>query len=262
MSSLSSSKRTRDDEESSVFNGSDGEAKDEEVDEGDGRSLSPELLPTSNTKKRGRKRAPGNQIERRTAQNRVAQRAFRERKMNYIKDLEAKVEEYKALLESGALPAADGELKIIRLRNKELEEENQLLKRMTSSITFDFKPPTDASDSCTRCSAERMKTLEFMRLNQTLQSRVAALEAECVRLQQSESTGNLMSLNSVPSTSDIQRIMNICQQQPGSPPLSDSLLRHSLHLQVPQLTVRHQLPHNHQFEAQKTNGSMYLQTND
>ncbi|KAJ3208892.1 hypothetical protein HDU67_006494 [Dinochytrium kinnereticum] len=106
-------------------------------------------------RKPGRKLAQTTPANKRTAQNRAAQRAFRERKERYLKDLEAKAEELEALrkaMASGGMipaPAAGSaathspekdilmaENRSLKNRISELESENSVLREMT--FTFDF----------------------------------------------------------------------------------------------------------------------------
>ena len=69
--------------------------------------------------------------QKRKAQNRAAQRAFRERKERHVKDLEAKV----AALEETTAKMAD-ENSRLKHRLAKLESENNILKG--SNITFTF----------------------------------------------------------------------------------------------------------------------------
>ncbi|KAI9349675.1 hypothetical protein BDR26DRAFT_915367 [Obelidium mucronatum] len=95
--------------------------------------------------KRGRKLAPlpEEPENKRLAQNRIAQRAFRERKVNHVKELETKVAELTAIIEgseqmASVLQVAELKQKVKELeeRNKQLVEENQQLRQMT----FSFDP--------------------------------------------------------------------------------------------------------------------------
>ncbi|KAJ3191749.1 DNA-binding transcription factor yap1 [Irineochytrium annulatum] len=97
-------------------------------------------------KKPGRKLAQTEPTNKRTAQNRAAQRAFRERKERYVRDLEARVEELENASKGGAAsaPAApskdmmevEHENKKLKQRVSELESENSILREMTFSFDF------------------------------------------------------------------------------------------------------------------------------
>ncbi|KAJ3110792.1 DNA-binding transcription factor yap1 [Phlyctochytrium bullatum] len=108
----------------------------------------------SQKRKPGRKLAQTVPANKRTAQNRAAQRAFRERKERYLKDLEAKAEELDKLrkaMAEGSLPTTaaapeSGDRDVLMKENKslkeriaELENENTVLREMTFS--FDFSKP-------------------------------------------------------------------------------------------------------------------------
>ncbi|KAJ3199956.1 hypothetical protein HK099_002949 [Clydaea vesicula] len=94
---------------------------------------------TKQKKKPGRKPTQNDPANKRTAQNRAAQRAFRERKEKYLFDLEAKVKE---LEEANKLSNFENALNLIQ-ENKQLKEtiknlksENSMLKDM--QFTFDY----------------------------------------------------------------------------------------------------------------------------
>ncbi|KAI8837182.1 hypothetical protein BJ741DRAFT_167005 [Chytriomyces cf. hyalinus JEL632] len=98
--------------------------------------------------KPGRKIASEEPADKKVAQQRAASRAFRERKANYIKELEDKVAHLTALLSGNAsTPTSDAGASapqptqdpLLAQRVAALEAENTLLRQMTFS--FDFKPP-------------------------------------------------------------------------------------------------------------------------
>ncbi|KAJ3242990.1 hypothetical protein HDU78_000943 [Chytriomyces hyalinus] len=98
--------------------------------------------------KPGRKIASEEPADKKVAQQRAASRAFRERKANYIKELEEKVAHLTALLSGNAsTPTSDAGASatqptqdpLLAQRVAALEAENTLLRQMTFS--FDFKPP-------------------------------------------------------------------------------------------------------------------------
>ncbi|KAJ3021929.1 UNVERIFIED_CONTAM: hypothetical protein HDU68_009398 [Siphonaria sp. JEL0065] len=102
--------------------------------------------------KRGRKLAPlpVEPENKRLAQNRIAQRAFRERKVNHVKDLETKVAELTQIIQGSKqlaplLEVADLKQKVQELedRNAALVAENNQLRQMTFS--FDPKLQTQLS---------------------------------------------------------------------------------------------------------------------
>ncbi|KAJ3411520.1 hypothetical protein HDV05_002081 [Chytridiales sp. JEL 0842] len=117
-------------------------------------------------KKPGRKPATTEPTNKRTAQNRAAQRAFRERKEQYVRDLEKRVEMLEAMRKNDPLPHAAGassttsssssddpsaishlphvesealanENSTLRQRISELESENTILREM--HFGFDFR---------------------------------------------------------------------------------------------------------------------------
>ncbi|KAJ3132924.1 DNA-binding transcription factor yap1 [Physocladia obscura] len=107
----------------------------------DGNNADPD--PESQPKKKerakpGRKLANDEPANKRVAQSREAQRAFRERRANHVKELEAKVDDLTKIVEAkGPTPVE------IALTEKvtALETENSILRQMT--FNFDFaKQPT------------------------------------------------------------------------------------------------------------------------
>ncbi|TPX58997.1 hypothetical protein PhCBS80983_g02786 [Powellomyces hirtus] len=87
-------------------------------------------------KKPGRKPATTEPANKRTAQNRAAQRAFRERKERYVKELEerlAQLEEAQEKSEGGELV---GENSRLRQKIAELENENRVLRQMPFAFEF------------------------------------------------------------------------------------------------------------------------------
>ncbi|KAJ3018617.1 UNVERIFIED_CONTAM: hypothetical protein HDU68_011066 [Siphonaria sp. JEL0065] len=142
--------------------------------------------------KRGRKKGPGNTLERRTAQNRLAQRNFRERRMHYVKELEEKLEEYKTLLAAGNTKGLVEDNKTLRSRIAELEQENELLRRMNvplelnaGVITSTKIEDTPVPPRCGQCTSEQIKTAECMKLNKELEVKVNQLELDCTTLRAS-----------------------------------------------------------------------------
>jgi hypothetical protein len=101
-----------------------------------------ESLPRDLTvkKKPGRKPASTEATDKRTALNRAAQRAFRERKQKYIEELEHRVKE----LEEKTRQLDPQKLE---KRIRELEEENQQLKQ--SRLDFVWPPLAGLSTSAT-----------------------------------------------------------------------------------------------------------------
>src|SRR5690606_215643 len=112
---------------------------------------------TTTAKKPGRKPLTSEPTSKRKAQNRAAQRAFRERKEKHLRDLEQKVEDLTKASES-----ANSENSILRAQIEQLQTELQEYKRRlhhsemsktvrTSPLTlpgfqFDF-PPFGGSNS-------------------------------------------------------------------------------------------------------------------
>ena len=76
--------------------------------------------------------------QKRKAQNRAAQRAFRERKDRHVKDLEAKV----TALEEVTSKVADENTRL-KSRLVELEAENNALKGSNITFTFPVTPDYD-----------------------------------------------------------------------------------------------------------------------
>ncbi|KAJ3057240.1 DNA-binding transcription factor yap1 [Rhizophlyctis rosea] len=86
----------------------------------------------SDRKKPGRKPARDDQpVDRRTAQNRAAQRAFRERKEKYVKALEGRVIELQDALKAAQVPDPLPQ----RQREEKLVEENRHLKEENRQLT-------------------------------------------------------------------------------------------------------------------------------
>ncbi|KAJ3059944.1 DNA-binding transcription factor yap1, partial [Rhizoclosmatium hyalinum] len=87
----------------------------------------------------GRKLDTSTPTDKRVAQSREAQRAFRERKANHVKELESKVAELTALVEGKGPSKTELEL---QQKVEALTAENSLLRQMTFS--FDFSHPLAA----------------------------------------------------------------------------------------------------------------------
>ncbi|KAI9205136.1 uncharacterized protein BJ171DRAFT_598715 [Polychytrium aggregatum] len=103
----------------------------------------PFLAPAPTKKKPGRKPSSTEPPNKRTAQNRAAQRAFRERKERYVKELEARVhqlENMQTTTEPTSNVTLESENKILKQKVEELERENSTLREMT--FTFKYAPPT------------------------------------------------------------------------------------------------------------------------
>ncbi|KAJ3396104.1 DNA-binding transcription factor yap1 [Lobulomyces angularis] len=93
-------------------------------------------------KKPGRKPTQIDPSNKRTAQNRAAQRAFRERKEKYLSDLETKVRE---LEEANKLSKGESTLKLIQ-ENKQLKETIENLRTENSMLKvslFELKINSD-----------------------------------------------------------------------------------------------------------------------
>ncbi|RIA99508.1 hypothetical protein C1645_730777 [Glomus cerebriforme] len=103
--------------------------------------------PTEPQKKKpGRKPLTNTPSSKRKAQNRAAQRAFRERKERYVKELENKIKE----LESVSAKSAQ-ENQQLKTLVEQLQAENFILKQ--TSFTFDF-PLDKANDTTIPLSSE------------------------------------------------------------------------------------------------------------
>ncbi|KAJ3018616.1 UNVERIFIED_CONTAM: hypothetical protein HDU68_011065 [Siphonaria sp. JEL0065] len=140
-------------------------------------------------KKPGRKQVNTKPADKRTAQNRIAQRLFRERKQNYVKELEQKVDELNAIISGNPQLSSAGELFTLKKRVSDLEQENQSLKQ---SPAFLFKSgqsnndmdiqQTSALQQCVSCASEKRKVQEYAAKNQELELKVYGLQAECNNL--------------------------------------------------------------------------------
>ncbi|KAI8613623.1 hypothetical protein BC830DRAFT_463608 [Chytriomyces sp. MP71] len=125
------------------------------------------ILPSQQDQKPGRAK-PGRKMvnsepqDKKVAQQRAASRAFRERKANYIKELEQKVADLSAQLASAGsgplpqqpqpLPPPQNPDPILAQRVATLEAENTLLRQMTFS--FDFKRQEPHQIRCSRCKSK------------------------------------------------------------------------------------------------------------
>ncbi|KAI8809005.1 hypothetical protein BJ742DRAFT_246223 [Cladochytrium replicatum] len=138
------------------------------------------LLPNGK-KKPGRKPATTEPTNKRTAQNRAAQRAFRERKERYVKDLEARVKELEAA-NSAALagtpndPALIGQAPstvslivenlALRTKVKQLQSENFSLRNSTPAPVA--APPASAAAASVRASSTSSSATDlFLRSSST-----------------------------------------------------------------------------------------------
>ncbi|KAJ3030474.1 UNVERIFIED_CONTAM: hypothetical protein HDU68_008890 [Siphonaria sp. JEL0065] len=133
----------------------------------------------NSTSNRGRKKTTTEAPSRKAALNRDAQRALRERKAAYIKDLETKCAQMAATLSqlqqvnnthtsfpSPELMAAKKDVDLLKRRNLELELENSVLKALQPL------PP----NACISCHSERAKTKICMDQILSLESAVADLK--------------------------------------------------------------------------------------
>ncbi|KAJ1550671.1 hypothetical protein HK096_005652, partial [Nowakowskiella sp. JEL0078] len=107
------------------------------------------LLP-SGKKKPGRKPSNIEPTNKRTAQNRAAQRAFRERRERYVKDLEIRVQQLESI--SSGVESTETSLNLLRenlqLKQKiqELETHNSSLKNMSFNLEFPLLEKAVASN--------------------------------------------------------------------------------------------------------------------
>lgn len=110
----------------------------------DAPSASDEITATAK-RKVGRRQRDDEPKSKRTAQNRAAQRAFRERKQAYLQELEARVYELEALQQVKDFDLAK-ENHRLNQKLKELEFENNRLKT-NNSFHFEFPiPPQTSTD--------------------------------------------------------------------------------------------------------------------
>ncbi|KAJ3346777.1 hypothetical protein HDU83_002675 [Entophlyctis luteolus] len=141
-----------------------------------GYRSSPEPSDPKTPKKPGRKRTETPADDRRTAQNRLAQRAFRDRKLQYVKDLETKVEQLTAIVEGSSefSKAYD----CVNLRNQVAELESKLLI-LGNSAAPDDRPFKDSADiECLNCASERLKVEQLTEVNNQLQANLILLQDE------------------------------------------------------------------------------------
>ncbi|KAJ3139385.1 hypothetical protein HK100_011722 [Physocladia obscura] len=92
---------------------------------GSNSASTPAISANKPRSKPGRKRTDVPADDKRTAQNRIAQRAFRDRKLQYVKDLETRVQQLSAIVEGN--PEFVALKETTDLRNRISELEHQLL---------------------------------------------------------------------------------------------------------------------------------------
>ncbi|OMJ17881.1 AP-1-like transcription factor CAP1 [Smittium culicis] len=88
---------------------------------------------SNNSKKVGRKPVESESTNKRVAQNRAAQRAFRERKQQHVKLLEKEIDDLKKAKE-----LADKEAESLRIKVDMLIKENNVIKQSLPSSSFNF----------------------------------------------------------------------------------------------------------------------------
>ncbi|KAJ3206581.1 hypothetical protein HDU82_004425 [Entophlyctis luteolus] len=154
---------------------------------------SPEPSDPKTPKKPGRKRTETPADDRRTAQNRLAQRAFRDRKLQYVKDLETKVEQLTAIVEGNSefSEAYD----CFNLRNQVAELESKLLA-FQNSAPDDYRSKASADAECLNCASERLKLEQLTEANNQLQASCIQLQDENNVYKQLMSTSSLFASTS------------------------------------------------------------------
>ncbi|KAI9349615.1 hypothetical protein BDR26DRAFT_915324 [Obelidium mucronatum] len=152
----------------------------EDTDGGGSPTTSTSTGGQKTRKKPGRKQVNTKPADKRTAQNRIAQRLFRERKQNYVKELEQKIEELTEIISGNPQLSVTGDILALTKRVSELEQENQNLKKETNNNTLAPNPPTYTA--CTQCTAEKLRTKEIASRNQELELKVFDLQSECNNL--------------------------------------------------------------------------------
>ncbi|KAJ3265955.1 hypothetical protein HDU77_003045 [Chytriomyces hyalinus] len=151
----------------------------------------------------------------RAGQNREAQRAYRERKEQYVKSLEQKVQELQDLLaqkDGNSITTAtttptssETNAQFLQLELFEIKNENELLKKLvaattassapTSSTTASPSPPVNVSDStqsdCLNCIKLQLKSIELETQNKLLLQEIFELKQQAVGVTfQGVSVGN------------------------------------------------------------------------
>jgi len=117
----------------------------------DSTTTSPGFTPSNSDeeqpkKKLGRKVSNQPANTKRIAQNRIAQRAFRERKENHLKELESRIKELEEANQKAGTLQLLNENKALRYRIAQLQGENAALK--DAQFTFNFQDlPTAISNS-------------------------------------------------------------------------------------------------------------------
>ncbi|KAI8837155.1 hypothetical protein BJ741DRAFT_708120 [Chytriomyces cf. hyalinus JEL632] len=152
----------------------------------------------------------------RAGQNREAQRAYRERKEQYVKSLEQKVQELQDLLAqkdgntattttTTTTTSSETNAQFLQLELFEVKNENELLKKLvaattsssapTSSTTASPSPPVNLSDSmqpeCLSCIKLQLKSIELETQNKLLLQEIYELKHQAVGVTfQGVSVGN------------------------------------------------------------------------
>ncbi|KAG0182226.1 hypothetical protein DFQ28_006983 [Apophysomyces sp. BC1034] len=168
----------------------------------------PQQVPTT-PKRPGRKpleRAPSNELlldpkQKRKAQNRAAQRAFRERKEKHVSELQERIRE---LEDACALKDEDLIKENLKLKQelKKLQEENYALKG--TMFTFQFPVPTDGESTTTPVKGETVASLSSNSFSSgnSCSGEEGLSSTSSDHSPQSHTTLDVDNLNSTPSSKD------------------------------------------------------------
>ncbi|KAJ3129188.1 hypothetical protein HK100_008771 [Physocladia obscura] len=162
---------------------------------------------------RGRKKSEAEPTSRRQGQVREAQRALRERKVQYIRNLEAQVAELSAKLnvaqpqETRTL-VSDLETQIVNLQTECAFLRQQQQQQQQLVTAFDPSKFNQIKAECISCVAERMKSEIYLSQIRFLDGKVCELNAELSLLRQSTVASKATNLGLFQSDSQIFDFQN------------------------------------------------------
>ncbi|ORY33546.1 hypothetical protein BCR33DRAFT_856202 [Rhizoclosmatium globosum] len=125
--------------------------------------------------------------EERSRRNLENQRAFRQRKEEYIKSIQQENESLKAQLAGQGQMVSDPRISVLENRILALETENTLLRECGVSVDLKASFGPKAVNICSSCANEKVKTLVIGGHLQRLQEELKQIKTECNQLRTANS---------------------------------------------------------------------------
>ncbi|KAJ3242934.1 hypothetical protein HDU77_010620 [Chytriomyces hyalinus] len=188
---------------------------------------------------RGRKKSTQVPSNKRTAQNREAQRNYHERKQAYIRGLEAKVAELSANIGKSVVGAIEevpagldalqlgAQIEALKRENSQLTQKIAAMQQLEaeqrkSSIpcSVSASPRNVINVPCDRCASLENKSELYLGRIQALEMQVSGLQAECSSLRlltrnDALSTGSVTPAVGIPSVADIFKPISLENPNPS-----------------------------------------------